>query len=101
MWITQKMKETTKARPQCGAKDTNYKAPTQGLQHIAFEYGERMKPGSFKSMVESLAKHMVNISKKGGPEAARAMKKQKKPTYRAPEEVPNGTRRDELTFSFE
>ena len=52
-----------------------------------------MKPGSFKSMVESLDKHTSTILKKGGPEAARAMKKQKKSTYKAPEEVSNGTRR--------
>ena len=59
-----------------------------------------MKPGSFKSMVNSLAKHMVNILKKGGPEAAKATKKQKRPTYEAPEEVLNGTKRDELIFDF-
>ena len=60
-----------------------------------------MKPGSFKSMVESLANHMANFLKKGGSEAARAMKKQKKPIYEVPEEVKNGTRRDQLTFDFE
>ena len=44
-----------------------------------------MKPGSFKSIVESLAEHMANVLKTGGPEAARATKKQMKPMYEAPE----------------
>ena len=43
--------------------------------------------------MESLAKHMANILKKGEPEKARAMKKQKKPMYEAPEEAENGTKR--------
>ena len=60
-----------------------------------------MKPGSFKSMVESLAKHIANVLKKRGSEAVSSMKKQKKPMHEAPEEVPNGTRRDQLTFDFE
>jgi hypothetical protein len=93
MSSTQKRKGTTNACPQRSTKDTIYKAPTQGLQHVIFEYGEWMKPGIFKSMMESLAEHMANIPKNGGPEAARAMKKQKKPMYEAPEEAENGTKR--------
>ena len=52
-------------------------------------------------MMESLAKHMANIMKKGGPEAAKAMKKIERPTYECPTEVTNGTRKDKLKFDFE
>ena len=47
---------------------TNYKAPTPNLEHIVFKYGERMKPGSFKTMVKLMAEHMVATLKYGRPE---------------------------------
>ena len=45
---------------------TSYKAPTIGLEHIVFEYGHKMKPGSFKTMMESMAEHMSATLKYGG-----------------------------------
>ena len=52
---------------------TNYKAPTLGLEHIVFEYGEKIKPGNFKTMTESMAEHMAATLKYGGPEASKAI----------------------------
>ena len=84
-----------------GAKAaTNYKAPTTGLEHIIFEYGERMKPGSFKTMVESMAEHMSAALKYGGPEASKAIRKGENPVYKEPEE-PTGeniTRKASMLF---
>jgi hypothetical protein len=60
----------------CSTKpSTAYKAPTEGLSHIVFKYGERMKPGSFMTMMESIAEHMAATLKYGGPEASRAIKR--------------------------
>ena len=62
------MNEGAKSRTYHGTKTaTSYKAPTSGLEHIVFEYGNKMKPGSFKSMVESMAEHMAATLKYGGP----------------------------------
>jgi hypothetical protein len=79
---------------------TSYKAPTSGLEHIVFEYGERMKPGSFKTMVESMAEHMSAALKYGGPEASKAIRKGENPIYKEPEE-PTGdniTRKETMLF---
>jgi hypothetical protein len=62
-----------------------------------------MKPGSFKTMMESIAEHMAATLKHGGPEASRAIKKAEAPTYREPDE-PTGdaaTRRGLLRFDKE
>ena len=55
-------------------KRSIYKAPTPGLEYVVFEYGERMKPGSFKTMIELMAEHMASTLKKGRPEATKAIK---------------------------
>ena len=98
-----KMSESAKTRYHSAKPSTAYKAPTEGLSHVVFEYGERMKPGSFKTMMESIAKHMAATLKHGGPEASRAIKKAEAPTYREPDK-PTGdtaTRRGLLQFDKE
>ena len=90
----QKLNEGAKSRAYQGTKTaTSYKAPTSGLEHIVFEYGEKMKPGSFKSMVESMAEHMAATLKHGGPEVSKAIKRAENPIYKEPDE-PTG---DEAT----
>ena len=55
-------------RTHCGNKTvTQYRAPTLGLEHVVFEYGERMKPGNYKTIIESIAEHMAGALKCGGP----------------------------------
>ena len=54
-----KMSKGAKTRYHSAKPSTVYKAPTEGLSHIVFEYGERMKPGSFKTMMESIAERMA------------------------------------------
>ena len=71
--------------------------------HVVFEYGERMKPGSFKTMMESMAEHMAATLKHGGPEASRAIRKAEVPEYKEPDE-PTGeavTRKATLRFEAE
>ena len=95
-----KMIDYAKAKQRGTKPSTTYKAPTLGLSHIVFEYGERMKPGSFKTMMESMAEHMASTLKHGGPAASRAIKKAEAPDWEEPEE-PSGdkvTRREELRF---
>jgi hypothetical protein len=98
-----KMSEGTKARYRSVKPSTTYKSPTEGLSHVVFEYGERMKPGSFKTMMESIAEHMAATLKHGGPEAFRAIKKAEAPTYREPDKptVDASTRRGLLRFDKE
>ena len=45
-----------------------------------------MKPGSFKTMVESMAEHMAATLKYGGPEASKAIKRAENPVYKEPDE---------------
>ena len=59
---------------------------------------KQMKPGSFKSMMESMAKHMTGKIKRGGPEATKAMKKHERPTYKEPNKPKNLTKKQELKF---
>ena len=68
--------ESAKARTYRGTKTTTYKARIPGLEHIVSEYGKRKKPGSFKTMMKSMAQHMVRVGvlKKGRPEASKAIK---------------------------
>ena len=97
-----KMSESAKVRYHGAKPSTTYKAPTEGLLHVVFEYGERMKPGSFKTMMESMAELMATMLKHGGPEASRAIKKAEAPTYEEPTE-PTGdaaTRRGLLRFDM-
>ena len=97
------MSKSTKARYQGAKPSTMYKAPTEGLLHVVFEYRERMKPGSFKTMMESIAEHMAATLKHGGPEASKAIKRAEAPTYEEPTE-PTGdaaTRRGLLQFEKE
>ena len=77
--------ESATAYTYRGTKTTTYKAPTLGLEHTVFKYGEQMKPRSFKTVMESMAKHMARILKKGGPEAAKSIKKQEWPKYKEPD----------------
>ena len=71
------MNEGAKSRTYHGTKTiTSYKAPTSGLEHIVFEYGKKMKPGSFKTMVESMVEHMADTLKYGGPEVSKAIKRE-------------------------
>ena len=93
--------ESVKARTYRETKSTTYKAPTPGLEHIVFEYGKQMKPGSFKTMMESMAEHMAGVLKKGDPEAAKAIKKQQCPKYKEPNEPKNGSKKDDLKFAVE
>ena len=76
-----KMNEGAKTRYHSTKPATNYKAPIPNLEHIVFEYDERMKPGSFKTMVESIPEHMAAMLKYGGPEASKAIKRAEAPTY--------------------
>ena len=79
---------------------TSYRAPTAGLEHIVFKYGKKIKPGSFKTMVESMAEHMSAALKYGGPEASKAIRKGENPVYNKPEE-PTGdeiTRKETMLF---
>ena len=72
------MNEGAKSRTYRGTKTvTNYKAPTSGLEHIVFEYGKKMKPGSFKTMVESMAEHMAATLKYGGQRHPRGLRGQR------------------------
>ena len=100
-----KMSESAKPRYRGPKPSTAYKAPTEGLSHVVFEYGEGMKPGSFKTMMESMAEHMAAMLKHGGPEASRAIKKAQAPSYIDSEpEEPTGeaaTRRGLLRFDVE
>ena len=76
----QKMSESAKTRSCRGTKAaTNYKAPTSGLEHIVFEYGKKMKPGNFNTMIESMSEHMAATLKYGGPEASKAIKRAENP----------------------
>ena len=75
------MSENGKSRHRGPKASTAYKAPTEGLSHVVFEYGEGMKPGSFKTMMESMAEHMAATLKHGGPEASKAIKKAQAPSY--------------------
>ena len=99
------MSENEKSRHRGPKASTAYKAPTEGLLHVVFEYGEGMKPGSFKTMMESMAEHMAATLKHGGPEASRAIKKAEAPSYSDSEpEEPTGeaaTRRANLRFDME
>ena len=98
-----KMSENAKPKYRGTRPSTAYKAPTEGLSHVVFEYGERMKPGSFKAMMESMAEHMAATLKHGGPEASRAIKKAEVPEYKEPDE-PTGdkvTRKENLRFDAE
>ena len=94
------MSEGVKVRTFRGTKTaTNYKAPTSGLEHSVFEYGERMKPGSFKSMIESIPVHMASTLKYGGPEASRAINRAENPAYVGPDEsIASATRKQLMTF---
>ena len=84
----QKMSEGAKTRTYRSTKvTTNYKAPTPGLEHIVFKYGEIMKPGSFKTMIESMAEHMAATLKYGGPEASKAIKRAENPIYKEADEL--------------
>ena len=81
------MNEGAKTRAYRGTKTaTSYKAPTSGLEHIVFEYGKKMKPGSFKTMVESMAEHMAATLKYGGLDASKAIKRAENPIYKEPDE---------------
>ena len=71
--------ENTKIHTYHVPKSATYKAPATGLEHVVFKYGDRMKPGTFKMMMELMAKHMAGALKKGGPEALKAMKNQERP----------------------
>ena len=83
----QKMSKGPKTRTYHGNKTTTqYKAPTSGLEHIVFKHGERMKPGSFKTMIGSMSEHMASTLKYGGPEASRAIKRAENPIYLEPDE---------------
>ena len=98
-----KMSERAKACYRSAKASTAYKAPTEGLLHIVFKCGERMKPGSFKTMMESITEHMAAMLKHGGPVASRAIKRAEAPTYEEPTE-PTGdaaTRRGLLRFDKE
>jgi hypothetical protein len=76
------MSEGAKMR-YCGTKTTtNYKAPTLNLEHIVFEYNKRMKPGNFKTMVESMAEYMTATLKYGEPETSNAMKRAENSVYK-------------------
>ena len=77
-----KMIDYAKAKQRGTKPSTTYKAPTLGLSHIVFEYGERMKPGSFKTMMESMGEHMASTLKRGGPAASRAIKKAEAPYWK-------------------
>ena len=52
-----------------------------------------MKPGSFKTMIESMAEPMASTLKYGGLEASKAIKRSENPVYKEPDE-PTG---DEAT----
>ena len=95
-------KNGAKADNDCGGTTTTtYKAPTPGLDHILFKYGGQMKPGSFKSVMKSMAEHKTGVLRNGGPEATKVIKKQKRPTYKEPEEVPNPNKNDDLKFTHD
>ena len=97
----QKMSEGVKTRSYRGAKAaTNYKALTSGLEYIVFEYSERMKLGSFKTMVESMAEHMVVPLKYGRPEAPKAIKRAENPVYKEPDDPTDNavTRKETMLF---
>ena len=70
------------------ARTRHQHLPTSGLEHIVFEYGEQIKTGKFKFMMESMAKYMAGLLKKGGSEAAKAIKKQKYQPTRSPRRTP-------------
>ena len=80
-------------------KRSTYKAPAPGLEHLVLEHGEWIKPGSFKTMMDSMVKHMTEVFKKGGPKAAKAIKTRETKvqwTYRK-----NGSKKEELKYAFE
>jgi len=97
------MSDNAKAKQRGTRPSTAYKAPTEGLSHIVFEYGERMKPGSFKTMMESMAEHMASTLKRGGPEASRAIRMAEPPEYKEPDEPTEDkvTRKENLRFDAE
>ena len=53
--------DSAKARTYHSTKTTTHKAPTLGLEHIIVKHGEQMKPGSFKTMMESMTEHMAEV----------------------------------------
>jgi hypothetical protein len=83
----QKMSECANAG-YCNTKAaSNYQAPKLNLEHIVFGYCERMKPGSFKTMVKLMAEHMDAMLKYGGLEASKAIKRAENPVYKKPDKT--------------
>ena len=65
-----------------------------------FKYGKRMKPGSFRTMIKFMTEHTSGVLKRGGPEASKAMKNAKRPTYKDLTEPVNGLRKEMIKFEF-
>ena len=101
MSAPQKMKDNVKGHVYCSIKATAYNAPTPGLEHIVVEYGKWMKPGNFKTMMESMAKHMAGALKRGGKKASKAINKVERQSYKEPTGPVNGSRNDHPRFDFD
>ena len=79
-----KVKGAAPAKP--APKEEPFRAPTEGLEHVIFNYGAKMKPGEFQDHLEALAEHLARSMKKCGPMAARAIKKSEEPAFNYPDE---------------
>ena len=63
-----------------------FKAATPGLETVVFGYGATYTPDTFQKAYHSLTKYVGagNLDKKGGPEAAKALRKFSPPEFKTP-----------------
>ena len=63
-----------------------WKAATPGLETAVFGYGATYTPDTFTKAYSSLTKYIGagNLDKKGGPDAAKALRKFSAPEFKAP-----------------
>ena len=65
-------------------KDTDFAAPTDGLQKVTFDCGTDMKPGEFKYNVEQLARF---VAKKNIPTDAKSVNTGTEPNFQYPDNL--------------
>ena len=84
------------------ARAPKFKATTPGQEDVIFEYGAGMRPGAFQGFLEALSGHMASTLKKGGAQAAKAIRKIKAPTLQEPADpASNTSKKDEIKYKHD
>ena len=82
------------------ARAPKFKAPTPGQEDVIFKYGAGMRPGAFQGYLDALSGHMASVLKKGGAQAAKAIRQIKPPTpQETADPASNASKKDESSMS--